>query len=67
MVPMMVEALRMSETLAVAMLNRGFGARPRATPLRELKLGRGDYLFGALFLTLIFAGVYLGARGFGQL
>jgi energy-coupling factor transport system permease protein len=67
MVPMMVEALRMSETLAVAMLNRGYGARPRATPLRELRLGLGDYLFGALFLALIFAGVYLRARGFGQL
>lgn len=63
----MVEALRMSETLAVAMLNRGYGARPRTPPPRELKLGLGDYLFGALFLALIFAGVYLRARGFGQL
>jgi energy-coupling factor transport system permease protein len=67
MVPMMVEAVRMSETLAVAMLNRGYGARPKATPLKELKMEFRDYLFGILFLALILAGIYLKLQGFGQL
>jgi energy-coupling factor transport system permease protein len=67
MVPMLVEALRMSETLAVAMLNRGYGARPKATPLKELHMGGGDYVGCALFLLAAAVSVYLRLRGVGQL
>jgi energy-coupling factor transport system permease protein len=67
MVPMMVEAVRMSETLAVAMLNRGYGARPRATPLKELKMEPRDYTLSILFLVLILAGIILKYLGLGQL
>jgi energy-coupling factor transport system permease protein len=67
MVPMMVEALRLSETLAVAMLNRGYGARAKTTPLRELRLEGRDYVFCGLFLVLIVAAICLRARGLGQL
>jgi len=67
MVPMLVEAVRMSETLAVAMLNRGYGARPGTTPLKELKMRWEDYAGCGLCLLLMMVSVYLRARGVGQL
>jgi energy-coupling factor transport system permease protein len=67
MVPMMVEAVRMSEVLAVAMLNRGYGASAVATPLRELKMETTDYLLSGLFVVGTLGGVLLRLRGYGQL
>ena len=64
---MLVEALRMSETLAVAMLNRGYGARPRTTPLKELRMEWGDYAGCGLCLLAMGVSIYLRLRGAGQL
>ncbi|RPJ43209.1 MAG: energy-coupling factor transporter transmembrane protein EcfT [Chloroflexi bacterium] len=67
MIPMMVVALRISDQLAVGMLNRGYGARVRATPLKEIRLASIDYLLIVLFLLIIVAGVWLNRQGFGRL
>jgi energy-coupling factor transport system permease protein len=66
-IPMIVVALRMSENLAVGMLNRGYGAHTRITPLRELQLRRLDYLLMGLFLGIIIFGITLRWFGFGSL
>ncbi len=67
LVPMMVGAMLMSESLAVAMLNRGYGARTRATPLKELQMEARDYIFSGLCLVIIMGAVVLRRQGFGQL
>ena len=67
LVPMMVGAMLMSESLAVAMLNRGYGARARATPLKELRMEARDYIFSGLCLVIIVGAVLLSRQGFGKL
>jgi len=67
LVPMMVEAMRMSESLAIAMLNRGYGARARATPLKELRMDARDYILCALCLVILVSAVLLSRQGFGRL
>jgi energy-coupling factor transport system permease protein len=67
MIPMMVVALRISDQMAVGMLNRGYGARARATPLKEIRLAGVDYLLIGLFLLILAVGIFLHWHGFGQL
>lgn len=67
MVPMLVEAVRMSESLAVAMLNRGYGAKGKATQLKELQLAPRDYLFSALFVVITLIAIILAYTGYGRL
>lgn len=67
MVPMMTEAVRMSENLAAGMLNRGYGIRARMTPLSEIKLEKLDLFLIGLFLTVIAFGIYLSWVGVGRL
>jgi energy-coupling factor transport system permease protein len=50
MIPMIVDTIRMSENLAAAMVNRGFGYSPRVTILTELKLTYRDVLL--LFIAV---------------
>ncbi len=44
MIPMIVDSIRMSEGLAVAMINRGFGGRTRTTFMTDIVMRRRDYL-----------------------
>lgn len=67
MIPMMVVALRISDSLAVGMLNRGYGARVRTTLLKEIKMNSIDYLLIGFSLLILAAGVFLRLRGLGQL
>ena len=68
MIPMMVVAMRISDDLALGMLNRGYGnAKVRPTPLKEIRLAGLDYLLIALLALILAAGIYLNARGFGRL
>jgi energy-coupling factor transport system permease protein len=67
MIPMLTVAVRMSDNLAVGMLNRGYGSRTRVTLLREIKLEPLDYVLIGIFLIVIVLGVYLSWAGIGRL
>jgi energy-coupling factor transporter transmembrane protein EcfT len=57
----------MSENLAMALLNRGFGASSRLTFFDEIRMKKNDYLALAVnlfFLTAVFIVYFLH---FGQL
>lgn len=55
MVPLMTGSVLMAENLAVALTNRGYGARRSMTMLRDLRLRRAD----VLVLTIVLAAVAL--------
>jgi energy-coupling factor transport system permease protein len=67
MVPLIVESLRMSENLAIAMLNRGYGASKEWTPLRELRMTTLDVLALLIGLAALAAAVFLRTSGYGVL
>jgi len=67
MVPLLAQSIYMSEKLAVAMLNRGYGAVPCQTSLDDITLKRRDYIFLAIFLAAAVMGVYLRTQGIGRL
>lgn len=67
MVPLLVQSLYMSDRLAVAMLNRGYGAAARQTSLEEISLTRLDYIFIILFSIVTGVGIYLRFKGIGRL
>jgi len=56
LIPIIVNSIRMSDNLAVAMLNRGFGAMKTSTDLDEIRMMKNDYFIITLsFLILIIA------------
>lgn len=67
MIPMVVDSIRMSETLAISMVNRGFGATKHSTQLDELVMRRADYVAVALTLALLSGGLLLMRSSFGVL
>jgi energy-coupling factor transport system permease protein len=67
MIPMLTVAVRMSDNLAVGMLNRGYGSPTRVTLLREIKLEPLDYVLIGIFLIMIILGVLLSWAGIGRL
>ena len=67
MIPMIVESLRMSENLAMAMVNRGFGATKKWTILTELRPGWKDYFITLILVLLAIAIIYTRIMGFGKL
>lgn len=67
MVPMIVESLRMSENLAMAMLNRGFGASKNWTIINELNMQFKDVVIIIILLIIISAIIYLKILGYGKL
>lgn len=52
LIPLIVDSLRMADNLAIAMLNRGFGAMKTTTDLNEIKMKTKDYLI--CFTEVIF-------------
>ncbi|MDK2931696.1 MAG: energy-coupling factor transport system permease protein [Bacillota bacterium] len=67
MVPMIVDSIRMSENLACAMLNRGYGATRNWTTLRKMAMRPRDYLVLAACAALTVAAVAAARRGYGAL
>ncbi len=67
MVPLLVQSLYMSDRLAVAMLNRGYGAAARQTSLEEIRMAGTDYIFIILSLAVVVMGIYLRVQGIGRL
>jgi len=62
--PMIINGIRRSETLAMAMVTRGFGVR-KWKPLKSIKLTKIDYIFIPICLVLLFIGIYLWIKGYG--
>jgi len=52
-IPLTIRMISLSDELAMAAESRGFGSSSRRTSLRELKFGKGDYIF--LLITVIFS------------
>jgi energy-coupling factor transport system permease protein len=67
MIPMIVDSIRMSENLALAMLNRGFGASKTPTMEDEFSLRRIDYFLLTLSILLLIISLVLRLKQFGQL
>jgi energy-coupling factor transporter transmembrane protein EcfT len=57
----------MSENLAIAMLNRGYGASKEWTPLRELRMAPLDVIALLIGLAALAAAVFLRMSGYGVL
>ena len=58
-VPLLLVALRQTNTLAMSLEARGFDPGAPRTWYRELKLTRWDYLVAAVGIGLLLAGIYL--------
>jgi energy-coupling factor transport system permease protein len=67
MIPMIVESLRMSENLAMAMLNRGFGATPNWTVMWEIRARPVDVMASIAFLLILGLIFYIKSANYGTL
>lgn len=67
MVPLLGSSLRMSEDVAAAMLNRGYGASAERASLHEIRMASRDWLTVCLGLAGVGIAIALRLRGLGQL
>lgn len=67
MVPLITSGIRMSDDLAAAMVNRGYGATPRPTALFTLRAAARDYLAVAAILAALVTVVSLRLMGWWSL
>jgi len=67
MIPLIVDSIRMSEHLAIAMQNRCFGAFKKRTSLNEIKMSVMDYLFSFLLIVVLIMAIYLRFNNWGRL
>jgi len=67
MIPLIVDSIRMSENLAIAMQNRCFGIFKKRTSLNELKMQPLDYVFSCCFIAIAVVGIYLRNKKWGIL
>ncbi len=67
LIPLIVDSLRMSDNLAIAMLNRGFGAMKTTTDLNEIKMRTRDYLICFNEVILIAIAFWIRSKNIGVL
>jgi energy-coupling factor transport system permease protein len=67
LIPMIVDSLRMSDNLAVAMLNRGFGAMKTTTNLTEIKMNTRDYIICSGEILLLIVVLWANSQNMGVL
>lgn len=67
MVPLIVDSLRMSENLAISMLNRGYGASQKWTALKELQFVTMDLIILLISIILFASIIYLKIQGIGMI
>lgn len=67
MIPMVVDSIRMSETLAISMVNRGFGATKESTQLDVLRMKGADYVVVIAAGVLLLVGLLMMRSGVGIL
>ena len=63
MVPLIVDSIRMSENLAVALVNRGFGGSKEATVMSDIIMKPVDYWLAACAMVLLGVGIALKISG----
>ncbi|MEW6508053.1 MAG: energy-coupling factor transporter transmembrane component T [Bacteroidota bacterium] len=67
LIPMIVDSLRMSENLAIAMLDRGFGAMKSVTNLHEIRMEKRDYAICLIELSILAAAFWANSENIGVL
>lgn len=67
MVPLLTSGIRMSDDLAAAMINRGWGATKRPTALYELRFAARDWVAIVLLLLALAAVITARVTGVGAL
>ncbi len=67
LIPMIVDSIRMSENLAISMLNRGFGTYKSATNLHEIKMMKKDYAICLAELIILIAAIWANTENVGVL
>lgn len=67
MIPMLINGLRHSQQLAMAMVTRGFSSKSKWMPIEDIKMRLIDYIFTFLMLILFSVGTYLYLRGYGSM
>ncbi|WP_456444049.1 energy-coupling factor transporter transmembrane component T family protein [Thermococcus sp.] len=60
LIPLLVSSLKTAHDLSIALESRGFGASPKRTFIREIRMGRRDYM--VLVLMVVFFVLALYAR-----
>jgi energy-coupling factor transport system permease protein len=67
LIPMIVDSLRMSDNLAMATLNRGFGSMKKTTDLHEIKMQSYDYLICLAGIVILFIVMLAGSKNTGAI
>jgi energy-coupling factor transport system permease protein len=67
LIPMIVDSLRMSDNLAIAMLSRGFGAMKTTTDLDEIKMHKCDFIISLLSFLILIAALRASSQNIGAL
>jgi energy-coupling factor transport system permease protein len=62
LIPMIVDSIRMSDNLAMATLNRGFGSMKKTTDLHEIKMQGSDYIICAAGIILMIIMILAGSK-----
>lgn len=65
LLPMLINAVRRSDNLAMAMVSRGFGASDKWTTLYEIEAKHSDYVYAFLFGAALCVGLYAYYLGYG--
>ncbi len=67
MIPVIVDSIRMSEYLAVAVLNRGFDATKPYTILEDIELRQKDYVFITAGILIFVISLFLYVHNIGTI
>lgn len=67
MVPLLTSGIRMSDDLAAAMINRGWGAVKRPTALHALRMSPRDWAAIVALTAALAAAIFASAHGIGAL
>jgi energy-coupling factor transport system permease protein len=67
LIPMIVDSLRMSDNLAMATLNRGFGSMKKTTDLHEIKMQPYDYIICLAGVLMLIIAILAGTQNTGAL
>jgi energy-coupling factor transport system permease protein len=67
LIPLIIDSLRMADNLAIAMLNRGFGAMRTTTDLNEIRMNSRDYLICLTELIIIVLAFWVKSKNIGVL
>ena len=65
MIPLLINGIRRSQQLAMAMITRGFGSKGKWVPLEEIRMTSLDYVFSLIMLIILVTIIYMRIQGFG--